>query len=175
MNYNYISHNNNAVRSDGVIISAKVDGLPAAFGVTLASATRYMFPFGHDRAPVPSEAQIVCIQMRWDNTIAFTATIEDCLFPSFSPSDDLRGVTDVSDFDVTAGNWIPVRPPDAYVEVTGGGTYTIATGVIAVAAGQQGGVSINLAEWGARRGRINLLTGAAGGLVRHGVWGKAAS
>lgn len=173
-NYNRVSHNLDAIRvSDGVTILALASGgNPALFGVTLVNAVTYVFPFGADRAPVPAEVSVVGVRLRWDNAIAFTATIEDSCFPSLSPSDVATGIIDVSDWDTTIGNWNPVKPPDAYVEVTGGGTYTIATGVIAVTAAQQGGCSINLSSWAARRGRLKLVVGGTGGLVRCAVHGK---
>lgn len=177
MNYNRISDNIDAIRtSDGVTIAALATGAsPAAFGVTLVNAVRYVFPFGADRAPVPALAHVVGVQLRWDNAIAFTATIEECNFPALWPSDNAQGVPDVTDFNTSVGNWIPIKPPDADVQVTGGGTYTVATGVIAVAAAQQGGCTINLSLWGGRRGRINILVGGTGGVVRCAVNGKAAA
>lgn len=177
MNYNpnRISDNLDAIRTtDHITITANSGPDPALFGVTLANGIRYVFPFGADRAPVPSLVTCASFHLRWDNAIAFTATLEECSFPSLWPSDGARGVTDVADDALTPlGNWIPVRPPTAYVEVVGGGTYTIVTGVVAVAAGQQGGCTFDLSDWGARRGRINISVGGTGGLVRAAINGKA--
>lgn len=177
MNYNRISDNIDAINTaTGIAVAANKEPTPASFGCTLTNAVRYVFPFGADRAPVPSAAHIVGVQLRWDNAIAFTATIEECNFPALWPSDNAQGVPDVTDHALTpVGNWIPVKPPDADVQVTGGGTYTVATGVIAVTAGQQGGCTINLSLWGGRRGRVNILVGGTGGVVRCAVNGKAAA
>jgi hypothetical protein len=175
MNYNSISDNLNAIRqSDGAVINAAVQGDPALFGVTL-TAVRHMFPFGAERSPVPSATQITGVHLRWDNVIAFTATVEETIFPARWPSDQANGVTDVADNALLPlGSWIVIKPPDAYVEVVGGGTYTIATGTIAVAAGQAGGCTINLSAWAGRRGRININV-TTPGLVRCGVNGKCAA
>jgi hypothetical protein len=177
MNYNRVSDNLNAIQTNnGATIATKdTGGDPSTFGVTLVAATTYVFPFGADRAPVPSLAQLVSTQLRWDNAIAFTATIEECNFPALWPSDQANGVVDVADHNTTVGNWIQIKPPTAYVEVAGGGSYTVATGVIAVAAGQAGGCTINLSAWGGRRGRIKIVVGATGGLVRCALNGKAAA
>lgn len=175
MNYNRVSHNLDAVRADGVTIPSNNDGLPTTFGVTLVAGTTYFFPFGADRSPMPAETALADAQMRWDNAIALTITVETCIFPSTHPEGGATGVVDVSDSNTTAGNWIPQAPPDAYVPVTGGGTYTVATGAVTVAAGQQGGCEFTLSDFGARRARLKVVVGATGGLVRCGVHGKAGS
>lgn len=177
MNYNRISDNLDAIQtSNGAPILAKANGSdPSLFGVTLTNGVTYVFPFGADRAPVPSLAQLVNAHMRWDNAIAFTATIEQSSFPALWPSDQANGIVDVADHNTTVGNWIPIKPLAVDVEVVGGGTYTPATGVIAVAAGQQGGCTINLSAWGARRGRIRIAVGGTGGLARCAINGKAAA
>lgn len=176
MNYNRVSHNLDAVRtSDGVVIPANADKDPSTFGVTLVNGVTYVFPFGADISAVPSQSMVVSAQLRWDNAIAMSVTLEETLWPQFSPSDLSSGITDVSQHSTTVGHWSLVRPPDAYVEVSGGGSYTIATGVVAVVAGQAGGVVFNLALWGARRGRFKIVVGGTGGLVRCAVHGKAAA
>lgn len=177
MNYNRISDNLDAIQtSNGAQILAKANGSdPALFGVTLTNGVTYVFPFGADRAPVPSLAQLVSVHMRWDNAIAFTATIEESNFPALWPSDQANGIVDVADHNTTIGNWIQIRPPTAYIEVVGGGSYNAGTGVITVVAAQQGGCTINLSAWGSRRGRVKIIVGATGGLVRFAVNGKAAA
>ena len=178
MNYNRVSHNLDAIRtSDGQTIAANIKTPPSTYGVSLVNAVTYVFPFGASvlNNTVPNQTHVMTAQLRWDNAIAFTATIEESCFPATDPSDMATGVADVTDHDTTLGNWIPIKPPDADVQVTGGGTYTAATGVIAVAAGQQGGCTINLSLWGARRGRIKIVVGATGGLARCAVHGKAAA
>lgn len=173
MNYNRVSHNLDAVRADGVIVPANNDGLPTTFGVTLAANTTYFFPLGADRSPVPAETTVVDAQLRWDNAIALTATVETSLFPSTHPEGGATGVVDVGDDNTTAGNWILQAPPDGYVPVVGGGTFSAATGAVTVAAGQQGGCEFTLNGFGPRRGRVKVVVGATGGLVRFAVHGKA--
>lgn len=186
MNYhdpNRPSDNLNAVQASagGPGIGATIEALasgpdPALFGVTLVAATRYVFPFGADKAPVPALVSVVTAQLRWATAIAFTATIEECLFPALWPSEGAYGIVDVADHALTpVGSWIPIKPPDAYVEVVGGGGYDKPTGVITVAAAQPGGCTINLSAWGGRRARINMLVGATGGLVRFALNGKAST
>lgn len=178
MNYNQAGRDNiDAIRTDtGATVGANINGNdPTLFGVTLTNGVTYVFPFGGDRSPTPAETHITVAQLRWDNAIAFTAVVEECNFPRQSPSDSAQGFADVADHNTTIGNWIPIKPPDAYVEVVGGGTYTIATGIIAVAAGQAGGCTINLSLWGSRRGRVRMVVGGTGGLVRCAVNGKAAA
>jgi hypothetical protein len=172
--YNAFRSNINAVNTaNGNVVTANYGGASTTFGVTLANATNYVFPFGADNAPMPSETAVVTVHLKWDNATAFTAVVEECGFPRTHP-DQTSTVDDVSDHNTTVGYWILVRPPDAYVEVAGGGTYTIGTGVIAVTAGQAGGCTITLSDWGARRGRIRL-TVTTGGLHRCAVHGKLAA
>lgn len=175
MNYNYnrVSDNLDAVRTDtGATVSANITGAPATFGVTLTNGITYVFPMGAYHAPVPSQSWVLGMQLRWDNAIAFNANLEECNFPALWPFDNAQGAVDVADSSLVVGNWIPIRPAAGYVEVAGGGTYTPATGIIAVAAGQAGGCTINLSLWGMARARLKIAVGGTGGLVRCALNGK---
>src|SRR5690349_25174473 len=100
------SSNIDAYTAAGVLTSANRDGAPATLSVTLANATTYYFPVGSGRAPVPAESPLVSIHLRGPAALVATITVEDTNFtPAMLP--DGRGTVDVSDFDATAGNWIP--------------------------------------------------------------------
>jgi hypothetical protein len=166
------SSNIDAVRADGVAFPASFLGLPATYGVTLASGTTYYFPVGAPKSPVPAEAPLVAIHIRGDAAIIATITVEDSVFPAGSSPVDGRGNPDVTDFDGTAGNWIPENPSTAIVGTSGTGWVATAA-TVAVAGGTAGGAIFHVGNLGSRRLRLKVVVGGTGGKVRVGVHGKA--
>jgi len=172
------SGNLDAIRSsDGVVIAANRNiGAPSTFGVTLASGTTYFFPFGSWKASVPAESATVSTHFRWDSAIIVTLTLETCNFPTTWQPADSRGPVDVSDFDTTAGNWMQENPTSGvYVSGSGSGGLTATNLTLVVAGGTAGGSTINLGNFGMRRGRWRAVVGGTGGLMRCAIWGKAAA
>jgi hypothetical protein len=169
------SSNLDAIKSDGTVISANkvmTGGSLTALGCTLANGTTYYFPFGAQRSPVPAETPLVSVQLRWDASIIATITVETTLFPATFQGGDPRGPAQVSDFETTAGFWLQQNASTAYVPATGG-TPTAMT--VAVAGGSAGGCEFDLGNLGARRGRIKVVVGGTGGVMRCAVHGKAAA
>ena len=167
------SSNIDAVRADGAPFPAMRDGQPSGYGVTLAAATVYYFPVGAPKAPVPAEAGIVAVHLRWGAALIGVFTIEDSCFPATTSPGDGRGVADVTDFDQGPGNWIPENPNpgNVTVSVTAGATANGTT--VTVAGGTAGGCMYHVVL-GSRRMRVKAAVGATGDLVRAGVHGKAA-
>lgn len=171
------SGNLDAIRaSDGVVIPANIKipsgGNVTALGVTLAANTTYFFPFGAQRSPVPAEVPLVGVQVAWDAAIIATITPETCLFPATLQGGDPRGPVVLTDYDVTAGLWLLQAPPTAYVPIVGG---TVSVTTATVPGGSRGGCEYDMGNLGARRGRIKVVVGATGGVLRVGVHGKAAA
>ncbi len=131
----------------------------ATFGrgsFTLLAGTTYFFPLGGQDAPW------LDAQCQWDSAIVITSiTVETCSFPE----------GEVSDFSDAAGEWLKQNPSTAFVATAGAGT-TVASGVVAVAGGAQGGCDFQMAENCARRTRLAVAVGATGGAMRVGTWGK---
>lgn len=152
-------------------------GTIAVLGCTLAPATTYYFPFGAQHAPVPAEVSLTDVQVRWDAAAILTISIETTIFPSTRQAGDPRGGTPLlTDFDTTAGFWLPQNPPTAYVPVVGGTVGSGATAMtVTVAGGTAGGCEFDLGNLGARRGRVKIAVGATGGVTQVGVHGKAAA
>jgi len=169
------SSNLDAIKSDGTVISAnRIMGSAGVttLGCTLANGTTYYFPFGAQASPVPAETPLVTVQLRWDAAAILTITVETTVFPATVQRGDPRGPAQLSDFDTTAGFWLQQNPSTAYVPVTGG-TATAMT--VAVAGGSAGGCEFDLGNFGTRRGRVKVVVGGTGGVVRCGVHGKAAA
>lgn len=168
------SSNIDAITAAGVAAPANRSGAPATFGVTLVANTTYLFPIGAPKAPVQAEAGLISIQIRGAAALIITAaTYEDCDYPAFTSPGDGRGVADVTDFDATAGNWIPENPSTAVVGFTGTGWSSTAATVTAAGTGA-GGALFHIGNLGSRRGRLKVVVGATGGLARVAVHGKAA-
>lgn len=147
-------------------------GSLTVLGCTLVAATTYYFPFGSQHAPVPAESPYVAAQIRWDAAAILTITIETTLFPaSFQALDPRSPPIQLSDFDATAGFWLQQNPTTAYVPATGG---TPTNMTVAVAGGAAGGCEFDLGNMGSRRGRVKIVVGGTGGVVRVAVHGKAA-
>lgn len=166
------SSNIDAVRADGVAFPANLLGLPATYGVTLASGTTYYFPVGASKAPVPAEAPLVAIHIRGDAAIIATLTIEDSCFSAGQDPVTGRGNVDVSDFASTLGYWIQENPSTAIVGTSGTG-WVATAGTVAVAGGTAGGAIFHVGNLGSRRLRLKVVVGGTGGLVRVAVHGKA--
>lgn len=167
------SSNLDGLTAAGVAVVANRIGALTTLGCTLASGTTYYFPFGAQHSPVPAETPLTDVQVRWDNAAILTITIETTLFPATLQAQDPRaGAVQLSDFDATAGFWLLQNPTTAYVPVTGG---TATNMTVSVAGGAAGGCDFNLGNLGPRRGRVKIVVGGTGGLVRVGVWGKAAA
>lgn len=149
-------------------------GDPKLLGCTLLANTTYVFPLGTHKSAVPAESPYVCSQVWWSSaTTITTITVETCLFPSSPQAQDMRGSgTQVTDWDSTVGFWLLQNPPTAYVPATNA-TPTAMT--VAPTALTQGGCEFDLGNFGNRRGRIKVVVGATGGLVRVGVHGKSGS
>lgn len=167
------SSNIDAIKSDGTVINANrimTGGSLTVLGCTLASGTTYYFPFGSQRSAVPAETSLATVQLRWDAAAVLTITVETTVFPATPQGGDPRGPAQLSDFDTTAGMWLQQNPSSAYVPATGG-TPTAMT--VAVAGGSAGGCEFDLGNLGARRGRVKVVVGGTGGVVRCGIHGKA--
>lgn len=149
-------------------------GALTTLGCTLVSGTTYVFPFGAQHGAVPSEVPLTAIAARWDAAAILTITVEDALFPATIQRGDPRGAPQLTDFDATAGFWIQEQPPNAYVPVVGG-TYNPTTNTVSAPGGSAGGCIFHLGMLGTPRGRIKVVVGGTGGVVRVGVWGKAAA
>lgn len=174
--YNRVNSSNlDAVTSAGVFAAANRDGAPSTFGVTLLANTTYYFPLGAVHSPVPAEVVLYAVHLRGASALVITgASIEDCIFPLTTSPGDTRGATDVSDFDQTAGNWIPENPATGVVSVTGTGWSPSAATAAALGTGA-GGAMWHVGNIGSRRQRLKVIVGATGGLARVGVHGKAAA
>lgn len=168
------SSNLDAVTSAGVATPANRAGVPSTYGVTLASGTTYYFPIGASKSPVQAETGLISIHLRGAAALIITAaTFEDCCYPATTSPGDNRGVPDVTDFDQTAGNWIPENPSTAIVGFTGTGWASTAATVTAAGTGA-GGAIWHIGNLGSRRGRLKVVVGGTGGLARVAVHGKAA-
>lgn len=170
------SSNLDAIKSDGTVIAANrimTGGSLTVLGCTLVNGTTYFFPFGAPRSAVPGEVPLTSFQLRWDAAIILTATVETTLIPAAVYGADPRtGTVQLSDFDVTAGFWLQQNPSGVYVPITGG-TATALT--ISVPGGSAGGCELDLGNFGPRRGRVKIVVGGTGGVLRGAVWGKAAA
>lgn len=173
---------------DGFILTAGTPVLAARYGnggaptltqqgCTLVLSTTYVFPFGAPRSAVPAESPLVAAFVRWDAAAILTITVETAIVPAaWLGADPRAGTPQLTDFDATAGFWLPQNPPTAYVPVVGGTVGTGATAMtVSVAGGAAGGCEFDLGNFGARRGRVKIVVGATGGVVRVGVHGKAAA
>jgi hypothetical protein len=168
------SSNLDAVTAAGAATPASFAGAPSTWGLTLASGTTYYVPVGANKAPVPAESPLVAIHIRGDAAIIATITIEDCVFPATTSPGDGRGAVDVSDFDATAGYWIPENPSTAIVQTSGPGWVATAA-TVAVAGSNAGGCMYHVGNLGSRRLRVKIVVGGIGGKVRVGAHGKAAA
>jgi hypothetical protein len=166
------SGNIDAVTAAGVITPANRDGAVTTFGVTLAAATTYFFPFGAQHAPVPAEVSSDSVHLRWDAAFIGVFTVETCNFPATRMPQDPRGEVDVSDFNNVAGFWMQENPTTAYVSGNGSGGLTVSNLTLTVAGGSAGGATIHLGNMNTRRIRVRAAVGGTGGLVRCAVWGK---
>lgn len=147
-------------------------GVLTSMGCTLVTGTTYYFPFGSQHSPTPAETPIVTVQVRWDAAVILTITIETTVFPSsFQALDPRSPPVQLSDFDATLGYWLQQNPTTAYVPVTNG---TATNMTVAVAGGSAGGCEFDIGNLAARRGRVKLVVGGTGGVVRVGIHGKAA-
>ncbi len=157
----------------GVALPVVYQGAPSAWGVTLASSTTYFFPLGGEIiATTPGETTLLGIHLRWAAAVAGTATIEVCNFPA-TYSATGQGSPDVSDFDVTAGDWMQWNPAQVgsnYVAVTGTGN-SVTAYTVTLGGTNAGGAFFNIADIGAARIRIKLVL-TVGGLVRVSSHGK---
>lgn len=164
------SSNLDAVKSDGTATPASFAGAPSTWGVTLASGTTYYFPLGAPKSPVVAESHLNSVHVRGDAAIIATFTIEDCDFYE-TRSPDGRGDADVSNFDATAGYWIPENPSSAVVSATGTGWSASAATVTSAGAGA-GGAMWHLGNMGSKRMRLKVVVAGTGGKIRVAVHGK---
>lgn len=159
-------------RASGTTFLTPIDsvGAPVAesaveFGrgsYTLASGTRYYFV-------IPCEdAKLLAVHLKGDASIIITeAALEDCNFPlSINTASG-----DVTNHDATPGNWIREDPSTGFVGVDGTG-WSASNSVVAATGGNAGGAMWHLVDTGARRTRLSVLVGAAGGEVRVAWWAK---
>lgn len=169
------SSNLDAIKSDGTVISANrimTGGSLTVLGCTLASGTTYYVPFGAQRSPVPRETPYVELWLRWDNAAILTVTFESAQAPATPQGGQPNGPAQLSDVDTTAGYWLQESPAAGDVRATGG-TYSAPT--LSVAGGSAGGALVRLADYISARGRIKVVVGGTGGVVRFGVHGKVAA
>lgn len=158
----------------GTIVTAnRTSGSPLTWGVTLASATTYFFPFGAFRAPIPAEGPYAASHFRWDANIIVTLTLETSNFSKPMNPGDPRGPDAISDFETTAGFWMQENPTSGvYVSGSGSGGLTATNLTLVVAGGTAGGSTIQLGNLGMRRARWKAVVGGTGGVIRCGIWGK---
>lgn len=123
---------------------------------TLVAGTTYVVGLDMREAPVGS------VHLQWDNAIIITsAQIEDKCFPDL----------DVPLTSTVAGEWVPETPTTAYVGTVGGGA-SVVNGVLAVAAGSQGGAVFHAVDSGSGKTRFKIVVGGTGGVVRVGRHSK---
>lgn len=127
---------------------------------TLTNGVTYRFLLGGAEAALQS----VQITGYTSALVITTATIKTCDHAD----------ADVADSDTTVGHWIPEIPPSpAYVAFTGTGWAAGATPSVIQAAGSGvGGARWNLAHNAATRTALDVVVGAAGGIVRVSAGGK---
>lgn len=169
---------NGSGSGDLVALTAAGVVVPSArgVGVTLTAAT-FFVPIGDTNSPTPSEASVIDVQLKWVAAVAGAITLESCNFPMMLDNVGVgpslpTNATDVSDFDTTAGNWIPVA---SAVNQDVVGTGNTATGNAITAGGTNaGGACYRLVTAGSRRYRIKLVL-SVGGIVRVNRRGKNAA
>lgn len=155
-----------AIKNDGTLVQPDSDGQ-----LTLGVGTYYV-PFGAPDSAVPEEVSLVSLHLAWAAAVAAAITVEAS---NLSPKrgGGFTGPDDVSDYDETAGNWIPWDPSDA--ESAAAGTGNSATGATLTAGGTNaGGGAIELPDFGFRRGRLKIVT-TVGGKIRIAARGKLGS
>lgn len=140
---------------------------PASGLLTLVAGT-YFVPVGSDQAPTPSMASLCSTQLAWSSAFVATITVETCNFPGGSERKG-AGKDNVTDWDTTAGNWLPQNPSTAYVPCVGGSVSNMT-----VTTNAQGGCEFDIGNLGARRERIKLIV-TTGGTVRINRRGKNAA
>lgn len=139
-------------------------------GVTLEAATYYIPLARSDKAPIGFRASIVNFHIKWAAAVAGVFTIETSSFSKYLEPGNNAGPVVVSDYDTTAGNWVPWNSPASYVPVTGSGNSSSAATVTA-GGSAAGGCSFDISNFGALRLRIKAVL-TAGGLCRFGANGK---
>lgn len=179
------SDNLNAFSAAGATVLANREPFGATplttLGCTLASGTTYYVPFAAQHAPTPSETPYLELALRWDAAAILTVTIESTVYSPFSVGTTVNGPVLLSDFhdsSTAPGFWVPETatslPAAQYLgSGTGGATFTAPS--LAVAGGTAGGGIFRLFNYGSRRGRLKVVVGGTGGVVRFGAWGKLAS
>lgn len=157
---------------DADVVAVKSDGTLATFtpatGNTITAATFY-FPLGHGGF---RESSMQTATLLWAAAVAGTLTVEVTNAPRYVGGAS-SGPVDVSDYDATAGNWIPWNPATAtpnIVQVTGTGNSATAY-TITLGGTNAGGAAIQLAQTGFRRARLKLVA-SVGGNVRCTLSGK---
>jgi hypothetical protein len=158
--------NLDAIKSDGTKVAAVQSG--AAKGCTLGVGT-YFFPIGGSDGSFPGDMPIAAIHLAWAAAVDATITVETCNFPAHEHGMK-DGPADVSDYDTTPGNWIPVAPTNAYGGAAGAGN-AVAGSTITAGGTNAGGAMLHLPNIGSRRARVKVVT-TVGGLVRCGAHGK---
>lgn len=125
---------------------------------SLAAGTTYHFPIGGDDGPFQS----ICLTGYTAAAVVTSATVYDTN----------HRVDEVSDFDATAGNWIPESQSERVSVQTTGTGWSATNDVIAANGTGVGGAMWHIAETGAARTRLTVVIGATGGTFRVSAWGK---
>jgi len=142
-----LSTNGNAVARD-----------PGTEQLTLAPGTYYV-ELGSDHSAGISTTGITAAHLAWSAAFAATITAEGCNFPGGTVRRG-AGKADVSSWDGTAGNWIPLS---SAVNQDVVGTGNTATGNTITAGGSNaGGCMYRLANVADRRVRLKLVVTVAG-------------
>lgn len=144
------------VDGNGAVPAPALQTGPGAF--TLLANTTYCYPLGGSDRPYQSAHLTGYTQA----ALVTSATIKDCN----------HARAEVSDYDATAGHWIPETPPDAYVGVDGTGWSMSSPGVAAAAGTGVGGALWHIAPTGAARTELVVVVGATGGVFRCSAAGK---
>lgn len=127
---------------------------------TLASGQTYHFVGGADEAPFASLHFVGYTA----GAVVTSATVRSC---------NLR-IEEVSNQDLTAGQWIKENPGrvTCNADDNGGGTWTQTNGIGAASGGNVGGLFFHICEGGQARVKLTVVVGATGGVFSCAGHGK---
>lgn len=146
--------------------------------------TRYITPIDSNGAPVTEEGK-GRYALAANTTYHFVGGADEAPFASFHlvgytaaaivtsatvRSSNLRP-DEVSNQDLTAGQWMPENPGRVTCNVEGAG-WTQTNGVGAVAGGAVGGFFFHICEGGQARVKLTVVMGGTGGVFTCGSHGK---
>lgn len=136
------------INTDGSDAKSGINGL-----TTILNTTTIFGILNNDTA------NVIAFHVSWDASITATITFEDTCFP------------DVTNFSVTAGEWIKEDPTTAYIAFAPLGSGTAVNMTITIPGGTAGGAMVHFGNTGSRRTRVKIVTGT-GGAIRVGCHGR---